>query len=189
MPSAVSLLSGNGMSPFFFTAPSQFLNNIMCWNSIIFHPLPSLLFGCTIPTWLLLSHSFIAIHYLLYLQSLNVSPPAQSSFWAVISQSPQDLPKHQVLLQSQVPLISCCLTGGKSIISHLSTTSPDTLWVTRMYLPHHGQYRHPRLEACREFMAPCKASNKSLLAQLQILLDIQKAIFVLKLWCDLSLEV
>lgn len=41
-------------------------------------------------------------------------------------------------------------------------------------------------------MAPCKASNKSLLAlksQLHILLDIQKSIFVLKLLTDLSLEV
>lgn len=33
-----SLLSANGMSPFFFTAPLGFLNNMVCWNRVIFCP-------------------------------------------------------------------------------------------------------------------------------------------------------
>ena len=182
------LLSGNSMSLFFFTAPSGFLNNTVCWNSIVLHTPPLLLFGCLIPTWLLLSHSLIAIDYPSYLQSLHLHRAASE---LQLLKAPRTYPN--ISFASVIgPTDQLALNWREQYNTTPVYSLPRYSVRAKIFVPHCGSCLHPRLEACRRLIALSKASKKSLLAlnsQLQILLHIQKYIFFLKLLQYLSLEV
>lgn len=154
--SLCSLLFGNGMSPFSFAAPSGFLNNIGVRKQYCGF-FSSLLFGYTVPTWLILPHS--SWHWLsaategLHLHSSEAAP----SFL-------------------KAPTIHHCFHFSWSYSDQLATqpreqrnttptyTVPITLCTAEMPVPHCGSCLYPKTEACRGFIACCTASNKSLLA-------------------------